>query len=390
MSHIFRLCFGHFGAHRNLDDDDLSKVAGTNNAAAPPRPNLVNFPSPSTEQILPQVDLKDIIKSCEDAKKGHQIDAGKVLNDMLGMMVHMFSKQTENDVMKTQVTSNTDRIDQLEAKVGDQNDVAYPRSIAIRRLPLPPHGVTEIQNAQHYLKEVKAQGVDISKDAIKAIRKESAKYNPNLGPNLGTVLVELRSEEIRGKIMKAKKNLETHPVETLKKLIIKNPLTPAEMKSQNTNFSLLKMITGGNDHFITGNGMILKKNPQQTQYQARQTQQDLRQNQQRRPAAPSQSHLPSTSHNAPAFQSFQQPVQNLRPYQQHSQPFPFAPQMPQFTHYPNFAQFFQPQQQPQQFSINIPHTQSKSSPNQAQDMSFDFSPNMNTQPSPSGFTDNSQ
>ena len=77
------------GAHRNLDDDDLSKVAGTNNAAAPPRPNLVNFPTPNAKHALPQVDLNEIIKSCEDAKKGENVDARKVLNDMLGMMVHI-------------------------------------------------------------------------------------------------------------------------------------------------------------------------------------------------------------------------------------------------------------------------------------------------------------
>ena len=82
------------------------------------------------------------------------------------MMVHMFSKQSEIEGIKTQVVSKTCRIDQLEAKIGDPKDVSYSRSIAMRKLPLPPHGVSELQNAQHYLKEVKAEGVDISKDAI--------------------------------------------------------------------------------------------------------------------------------------------------------------------------------------------------------------------------------
>ena len=176
------------------------------------------------------------------------------------MMVHMFSKQSENEGIKTQVVSKTCRIDQLEAKIGDPKDVSYSRSIAIRKLPLPLHGVSELQNAQYYLKEVKAEGVDISKDAIKAVRKEAARHNPNLGPNLGTVLVELRSEEIRGKIMKKKNDLETHSTQVVKELIIKNALTPAEMKAQNTNISLLKMITGGNEHYIAGNGMVYQKN----------------------------------------------------------------------------------------------------------------------------------
>ena len=55
----------------------------------------------------------------------------------MGMMVHMFAKQSENEIVKEQVESNTDRISHLEAKVGDANEIAYPRSIAIRELPLP-------------------------------------------------------------------------------------------------------------------------------------------------------------------------------------------------------------------------------------------------------------
>ena len=46
------------------------------------------------------VDLNDIIKSCDDAKKGVPVDSGKVLGDMLGMIVHMFAKQSENDATK--------------------------------------------------------------------------------------------------------------------------------------------------------------------------------------------------------------------------------------------------------------------------------------------------
>ena len=138
----------------------------------------------------------------------------------------------------------------------------YPRSIAIRKLPLPPHGVTELQNVQHYLKEVKADGVDVSRDCIKAIRKESMKHNPNLGPNLGTVLVELKSEEVRGKIMKSKKNLMTHPTLVLRNLIIVNAMTPAEMKAKNTNLGILRMITGNDNFFIAGNGSIRQKDSQ--------------------------------------------------------------------------------------------------------------------------------
>ena len=250
------------GQHHDSQDSD----SGT---APPPPPgnNLFNFPNPSnTNHVpLPNVDLNDIIKNCEAAKSGAQVDTGKVLGDMMGMMVHMFAKQTENEAVKVQVHSNTDRISHLEAKVGDSNDVAYPRSIAMRKLPLPPHGVTELQNVQHYLKEINAEGVDVTRDCIKAIRKESMQHNPNMGPNLGTVLVELKSEEIRGKIMRSKKNLTTNPALVLQNLIIVNAMTPAEMKAKNTHLGMLKMITGNDNFFIAGNGSIRQKDPQSFQ-----------------------------------------------------------------------------------------------------------------------------
>ena len=242
-----------------------------NVAPPPPGNDIFNYPpnTANTQANLPNVDLNDIIKSCDDAKKGVPVDSGKVLGDMLGMIVHMFAKQSEQDATKQQVHSNTDRIEQLEAKVGDADEVAYPRSIAVRKLPLPPHGVSEVQNAQHYLKEIKAQGVDTTIDVVKAVRKETKNHNPNLGPNLGTVLVELRNEEVRAKIMKTKKDLSGHPSNVLRSLIIKNALTPAEMKAQNTNFGLLKMITGNDNFFIAGNGMIKKKEENHRNYNQR-------------------------------------------------------------------------------------------------------------------------
>ena len=323
-------------AHRDLGkspDRQQQEIRGSA-PHAPPENNVVNYPSLSNNQTpLPNVDLNGIKKTCEDAKNGVQVDTGKVLGDMLGMIVHMYAKQSENDDVKEQVEDNTDRIGHLEAKVGDANDVAYPRSIAIRKLPLTPHGVSELQNVQHYLKEINAEGVDVVRDCIKAIRKESMKHNPNFGPNLGTVLVELKSEEIRGKIMKANKNIMNHQALVLQNLIIKNTMSPAEMKAQNTHLGMLKMITGSSDFFIAGNGMIRQKDQQNFQHE----------NEQAR----------NRTNQMPQYQR--------TPYQQHQN---------QSTHIPHQNQPTQPQHQNQ---TNKPHHQNQttqhnhqSQPNQAQ------------------------
>ena len=44
---------------------------------------------------------------------------------MCGIMVHMFSKQNENDEIKATVVSNTDRIEHLKAKSGDPSGTPW-------------------------------------------------------------------------------------------------------------------------------------------------------------------------------------------------------------------------------------------------------------------------
>ena len=326
-------------AHRNLDDDPQPQ-----DPSLPHGNNIFDFPTASTSatQPLPNIDLNDIIKNCEEAKKGNPVDTGKVLGDMLGMIVHMFARQSDIDETKGVVHSNTDRIAHLEAKVGGKDDVAYPRSIAIRKLPLPPLGVSELQNAQHYLKEVNAQGVDVTRDTVKAIRKESMKHDPTLGPNLGTVLVELSDDETRGKIMKAKKNLMNHSNMILKNLIIKNAMTPAEMKAQNTNLGILNLITGNNEYFIAGNGSIRKKDhnnrppPPPNQQHPNQHPQNHP-----RPANQNQQVLPNPNHQqnatnqrrSPPRQGAQASSQARQSQPQSSQPRSFPSQSaPQFVY----------------------------------------------------------
>ena len=67
-------------ARRNLDNGQDHR----NVAPPPPGNNIFNYPptTSNTQSNLPNVDLNDIIKSCDDAKKGVPVDSGKVLGDM--------------------------------------------------------------------------------------------------------------------------------------------------------------------------------------------------------------------------------------------------------------------------------------------------------------------
>ena len=133
------------------------------------------------------------------------------------MMVNLSAKQAEIDTVKTVVKSNTSRIDELESKVGNSNQVSIPLGIAIRHLPPPPQGTSELQQVRNVLAAVRAEGVDPQADVVKAVR-EGFKAESRPGANdgwLGTVLVELKSDEIKTKVMRTKKVLEDHPIRYL-------------------------------------------------------------------------------------------------------------------------------------------------------------------------------
>ena len=71
-------------------------------------------------------------------------DDNPVFKDMFGMMLTIMSRSVENDdsVME-KLNSLSQRLDRLEAKVGRAEDIAVPRSLAVRNLPLPQDGETD-------------------------------------------------------------------------------------------------------------------------------------------------------------------------------------------------------------------------------------------------------
>ena len=73
---------------------------------------------------------------------------------------------------------------------------------------------------------------------------------------LGKVEVELSSSEVRTKIMKTKKVLEHHSNDTLKNLRIHNKKTQEQINQEFTNRQLLRMIPGGHNWYIAGNGQL--------------------------------------------------------------------------------------------------------------------------------------
>ena len=113
--------------------------------------------------------------------------------DMFAIILNIHSKQSETDNVKTEIKQANARLDAVEAKIGGEHDVAERLSLALRQLPLPAHGYTDLDMVRQVLAEIRAPGIDVNRDIIKAVRKLPAKpsHDPSL-PALGTVLVEMR------------------------------------------------------------------------------------------------------------------------------------------------------------------------------------------------------
>ena len=224
------------------------------------------------------------------------------MKDMFGMLLNLSLKSGETEEMKTHLQANTQRICRLEARLGNPDDLAVPLSLAVRNLPLPAPGVTDLQLIIAAFKEINAANVDLERDITTVVRHGAT------ADNLGTVFVEMSSDQARASIMKTKKVLESHHNPGIRKLIIKNMKQRSELKMDIALNEILKRIPGSENCFISNNGQIREKANNQRNPHFNQN--------------PNLNHLPY--HQAyPAFNQNQRP-----PPQSLSMPMPRAPILP--------------------------------------------------------------
>ena len=165
------------------------------------------------------------------------------MTDMYGMLLNVLSKQSETEALKQEVKDHSYRIKELEAKVGDPDEISERLGLALRNLPFPNPGQSELDNVRAALDEVKAPGVDVYRDITKAVRvgvKEEY---------LGTVKVEMVNDASRASIMKNKKVLAYHLNPTMKNLIIKNLKSEDQMRMDNFARDVLQMLPRGHSYY---------------------------------------------------------------------------------------------------------------------------------------------
>ena len=176
---------------------------------------------------------------------------------ILGLLLNIKEQCSDIQPLKTTVTDLKTRMAAMEAKVGNASEPSIPLSLAIRGLPLPSPGVEDIDLVRQVVRLIRAPSVDPEQDVVKVVRRGAREQNG------GTILAEIRSKEAKAAIMKTKKVLEQSENESLRRLIIKNALTDDQMKMNRAMNGVLKLIPGGLNYYIAGNGDVRTKNERQ-------------------------------------------------------------------------------------------------------------------------------
>ena len=190
-----------------------------------------------------KTNFTQINKNLEEVKK----DMKETKN-----VIKTVTEQTE--VNKKDIKSNSDKIMALEAKVGDSKECAIPQSITFQNVP--KFNASEDETVKEILRNINYEDMNVDSDVTKVIRKG---YKPQTGNNpekLGTIFVELRTPDIRSKIMKTKKVLANHQDKTIQNIRIRNMVSQQELNQQYFNRQILKMTPGGNQFYIAANGSI--------------------------------------------------------------------------------------------------------------------------------------
>ena len=285
------------------------------NSGAPNLSSLASFP-PAALSLVQTGNIDQINNVAEQIKNKQPVDPSECMLAMFGLVANltntMNNVETKIETVNNLAHNNETRITALEAKVGDKEECAIPRSIAIQNLPKYDTCDDE-STVKEVIRNINVEGVNHETDVIKVIRKGYKPKNGNENEKLGTVLVELSSSEVRTKIMKNKKSLENT---NLKYIKIRNMKSQPEVNQSYFNRQVLKMIPGGDQFYITGNGSL---RPQTRPSAPQQTQQGPGPNQ--APTGFQHSQQGLGPHQAPAGLQFQQgQIQQPTPQQLWHQP----------------------------------------------------------------------
>ena len=137
--------------------------------ADPPVSSTANSPSTAGAPPPPTIDIKSIQDTYNQLK--HSSTESPATLNMYALMLNIHSKMPETEALRYEIKKVNNRLDALEAKIGDGSEVAERLGLALRFLPLSPTGHTDLDIVKQILAEVRAPGINVDRDVVKAVRK---------------------------------------------------------------------------------------------------------------------------------------------------------------------------------------------------------------------------
>ena len=261
---MVRICTS-MGCKRKLGDSQSDLCSPCNYAFNSALNSTSQTPTNQNRNLssTPAVD-QDIRSSTSDSREPPKIDIDQMYDSydnmedsstkhMFGMLLNILATNTARENLNEKIDSIAQRLDLLESRLGYKEDFAVPSSLVIRNLPLPEPDSSDHEIVKAALSQVQAPNVNMETDVLRVVRKGA------VSGNLGTVMVELASAEIKGNIMRSKKVLMTNPNPMLKNLKIKNMKSRTELKMERSLNELLKRIPNCENFYFSNNGQLQQK-----------------------------------------------------------------------------------------------------------------------------------
>ena len=184
-----------FDTNRQISDFDFAPIPKNTVATSTLTLTSTTKPSTMTNTTASSTGYKFVtnLSSSQPSPAPHNATAAGLsassqsldrIEDLHAKLDHLIKKSGEADQMKVSISSNSARLNRIEAKIGQPDEIAVPLSIAIRNLPLPGDGEDDLQIVKALLFVINAKDVNPEQDIVKVLRKGAT------GENLGTVISE--------------------------------------------------------------------------------------------------------------------------------------------------------------------------------------------------------
>ena len=303
--------------------------------------SVASFP-PMAVAMASAVDMSSVQETVQKINTEEEITLKEALKAMMAWNLNtnaaIMKVSTNVDVVTEHAKSNEARIKELENKVGNKYECAVSLSVAMQNVLKYRQG-DEI-TVQQIVDNIGAQGVDPFRDIVKVVRKGDKPATATQSEKLGTLLVEFSSSEVRSKVMRAKKILESSPHPELQKVKISNMKTQSEINQLFFNRQLLKASPLASQFYLAADGSLrplAAPAPQQHQGPGRHTHHQLPHNGTTTPQLLPAPHAAQSSasqpppHQTPHYQqqALQPNVYQLQVPQPAGPPLPSAPPLSQ-------------------------------------------------------------